>query len=32
MGYPEGWYEERPAEIDSMPPYWENFTNNVFTF
>ena len=32
MGRPKGWYEERPAEIDSMPPYWENFTNNVFTF
>ena len=32
MGYPEGWYEKRPAEIDSMPPYWENFTNDVFTF
>lgn len=32
MGRPKGWYVKRPAEIDSMPPYWENFTNNVFTF
>ena len=32
MGLPKGWYEERPAEIDSMPPYWKNFTENVFTF
>ena len=22
---PEGWYEEHPAEIKSMPPYWNEF-------
>ena len=32
LGLPEGWYEERPAEIDSMSPYWQNFTDNVFVF
>lgn len=32
MGLPDGWREERPAEIESMPPYWEDFVDNVFVF
>ena len=32
FGLPESWFEERPSEIDSMPPYWDNFTDNAFTF
>lgn len=32
FGLPKTWYEERPKEIDSMPPYWKNFTQNVFHF
>ncbi|KAF1963932.1 hypothetical protein BU23DRAFT_521757 [Bimuria novae-zelandiae CBS 107.79] len=23
FGYPEGWFEERPRDIDTLPRYWE---------
>ncbi|KAL8808483.1 MAG: hypothetical protein Q9182_000034 [Xanthomendoza sp. 2 TL-2023] len=32
MNLPPGWYEERPAEIDSMPPYWINFQDQILKF
>lgn len=25
FGYQHSWFEERPADVDSMPHYWENF-------
>lgn len=32
LHYPNDWYKERPSEIESMPHYWEQFTDNEFHF
>ncbi|KAL8695802.1 MAG: hypothetical protein Q9224_003149 [Gallowayella concinna] len=32
LNLPPGRYEERPAEIDSMPQYWVNFQDNILKF
>ena len=32
LGKPPDWFKERPAEIESMPPYWGEFQDNKFHF
>ncbi len=23
FGYPENWFQQRPNDIDTLPPYWQ---------
>ena len=32
LGLPPDWAEQRPEEIESIPPYWQEFSDNEFVF
>ncbi|KAI9712458.1 MAG: hypothetical protein M1820_001671 [Bogoriella megaspora] len=32
LGYPSKWRQDRPANFESIPHYWENFTRNSLDF